>query len=103
MRPQAGALFVKTIKKCQFLRYEKDLYQLSDNPGNANAMHATESDPPILNAQLPEGFRLQHLTLDTPFVIVPFGKSGDYCFNIVGGHLGQSYHQHRCGEGQYPD
>jgi hypothetical protein len=103
LKPEPGHLVVKTIKKCQVLRYEKDLYQLSDNKGNAYAMHATENGPPNLNAHLPEGFTLQHLTLDTPLVITPFGESGDCYFNIVGDHLGQGYHQYQYGADRYPD
>lgn len=103
LKPEPGHLVVKTIKKCQVLRYEKDLYQLSDGKGNAYAMHATESGPPNLDAQLPEGFTLQHLALDTPLVIAPFGQSGDCYFNIVGDHLGQGYHQYRYAADRYPD
>jgi hypothetical protein len=103
LKPEPGHLVVKTIKKCQVLRYEKDLYQLSDDKGNAYAMHATENGPPNLNAQLPEGFTLQYLALDTPLVIAPFGESGDCYFNIVGDHLGQGYHQYRYASDRYPD
>jgi len=102
LKPEQGHLVVKTIKKCQIIRFENEIYQLSDNKGNYYVMHATETGEPNLEVILPKGFKLEKVKLDEPLVIVPFGNKEDCYFNIVGDHLGQGYHQYEYVGDTYP-
>ena len=43
LKQQKGYLVVKIIKKCQILRFEDEIYQLTDNKGNYYVMHATRN------------------------------------------------------------
>ena len=88
LKPEEGHLVVKIIKKCQILRFENEIYQLTDNKGNYYVMHATETGMPNLDVILPKGWTLKKVSLQEPLVILPFGKREDCYFNIVGDHLG---------------
>ena len=90
LKPAEGFLVVKTIKKCQILRFENEIYQLTDQQGNYYVMHATETGIPNLDVTLPERWTLKKVALQEPLVILPFGKGEDCYFNIVGDHLGQA-------------
>lgn len=76
LKPEEGKLVLMIIKKCQMLRFENEIYQLTDNKGNYFVM---------------------------PLVILPFGKGEDYYFNIVGDHLGQGYHQYKYANEYHPE
>ncbi len=102
LRPEEGYLVVKLIKKCQLLRFEKEIYQLSDDKGNYFVMHATETGKPNLHVVLPKGWTLKKVNLQAPLVILPFGNGEDCYFNIVGDHLGQGYHQYKYANEYYP-
>lgn len=103
LKPAEGFLVVKIIKKCQILRFEHEIYQLTDHHGNYYVMHATETGAPNLDVVLPEGWTLQKVALQEPLVILPFGKGEDCYFNIVGDHLGQGYHQYKYANEYYPE
>ena len=103
LKPEKGYLVVKIIKKCQILRFENEIYQLTDNKGNYYVMHATETGEPNLNVVLPKGWTLKKVILQEPLVILPFGKGEDCYFNIVGDHLGQGYHQYKYANAYYPE
>ena len=103
LKPEEGHLVVKVIKKCQVLRFEDEIYQLSDNKGNYYVMHATEVGAPDLDVVLPEGWTLKKVPLQEPLVILPFGKGEECYFNIVGDHLGQGYHQYKYANAYYPE
>ena len=102
LKPEKGYLVVKVIKKCQILRFEDEIYQLSDNQGNYYVMHATEAGEPNLDVILPKGWILQKVPLQEPLIILPFGKGEECFFNIVGDHLGQGYHQYQYANAYYP-
>ncbi len=102
LKPEEGHLVVKTIKKCQAVVFENEIYQISDNEGNLYAMHATETGAPNLNVVLPEGFSIKKIDLQKPLIILPFGENEDCYFNIVGDHLGQGYHQYQYASDYYP-
>ena len=102
LKPKEGHLVVKTIKKCQVVRFENEIYQLTDNKGNYYVMHATENRAPDLDVVLPSGWSLKKVTLEAPLDIMPFGEKGDCYFNIVGDHLGQGYHQYQYANAYYP-
>jgi len=102
LKPEKGHLVIKTIKKCQVVIFEKEIYQMSDDKGNLYAMHATEAGTPNLNVVLPTGFTLQKIALTEPLVILPFGEKDDCYFNIVGDHLGQGFHQYKYADAFYP-
>ena len=103
LKPEEGYLVVKVIKKCQVLRFENEIYQLTDNQGNYYVMHATEVGAPNLEVVLPEGWTLKKVPLQEPLVILPFGKGEECYFNIVGDHLGQGYHQYKYANAYYPE
>ena len=103
LKPERGYLVVKIIKKCQILRFENEIYQLTDNKGNFYVMHATETGEPNLDVILPKGWTLKKVILQEPLVIFPFGKGEDCYFNIVGDHLGQGYHQYKYANTYYPE
>ncbi len=103
LKPEEGYLVVKVIKKCQVLRFENEIYQLTDNQGNYYVMHATEVGAPNLEVVLPEGWTLKKVSLKEPLVILPFGKGEECYFNIVGDHLGQGYHQYKYASEYYPE
>lgn len=103
LKPEEGYLVVKVIKKCQVLRFENEIYQLTDNQGNYYVMHATEIGAPNLEVVLPEGWTLKKVSLQEPLVILPFGKGEECFFNIVGDHLGQGYHQYKYANAYYPE
>lgn len=103
LKPKEGYLVVKVIKKCQILRFENEIYQLTDNKGNYYVMHATETGEPNLDVTLPEGWTLKKVSLQEPLVILPFGKGEDCYFNIVADHLGQGYHQYKYAKEYYPE
>ena len=63
LKPEEGYLVVKVIKKCQLLRFENEIYQLTDNKGNFYAMHATETGMPDLDVTLPKGWTLKKVSL----------------------------------------
>jgi hypothetical protein len=102
LKPEQGHLAIKTIKKCQAVCFEKEIYQLSDSNGNLYAMHATEAGQPNLDVELPDGWTLEKVKLDEPLIIMPFGEKDDCYFNIVGDHLGQGYHQYKYADEYYP-
>ena len=102
LKPEAGYLVVKVIKKCQVVVFENEIYQLSDGNGNLYVMHATETGTPSLDVVLPKGFTLKKVKLEKPLVILPFGDKEDCYFNIVGDHLGQGYHQYQYAGNYYP-
>ena len=103
LKPEEGYLVVKIIKKCQMLRFENKIYQLTDNKGNYYVMHATETGKPNLDVILPKGWTIKKVALQEPLVILPFGKGEDCYFNIVGDHLGQGYHQYKYANAYYPE
>lgn len=103
LKPEEGYLVVKVIKKCQMLRFENEIYRLTDNKGNCYAMHATETGMPDLDVTLPKGWTLKKVSLQEPLIILPFGKSEDCYFNVVGDHLGQGYHQYKYAKEYYPE
>jgi len=103
LKPEEGFLVVKTIKKCQILRFENKIYQLTDNKGNFYVMHATETGEPNLDVILPKGWALKKASLQDSLVILPFGTGEDCYFNIVGDHLGQGYHQYKYANKYYPE
>ena len=103
LKPEKGYLVVKIIKKCQMLRFENEIYQLTDNKGNYYVMHATETGEPNLEVILPKGWTLNKVDLQEPLVVLPFGKGEDCYFNIVGDHLGQGYHQYKYANEYYPE
>jgi len=94
-----GHLVVKTIRKPQVLRWSGSIYRLTDNRGNFYVMHATEAKEPSLDADLPEGWTLERVALDSPLVITP--SAGGF-YNIVGDCLGQGYHQYIFSSDYYP-
>ena len=103
LKPEEGYLVVKIIKKCQMLRFDNQIYQLTDNKGNYYVMHATETGEPNLDVILPKGWTIKKVALQEPLVILPFGKGEDCYFNIVGDHLGQGYHQYKYANAYYPE
>jgi len=94
-----GHLVVKTIRKPQVLRWSGSIYRLTDNRGNFYVMHATEAREPSLDVDLPEGWSLERVRLDSPLVITP--SAGGF-YNIVGDCLGQGYHQYIFAGDYYP-
>jgi len=58
LRPAKGHLVVKTIQKCQAVRFTDHIFQLTDNKGNYYAMHATENGLPDTNVVLPSGWEI---------------------------------------------
>ena len=66
LKPEEGYLVVKIIKKCQILRFENEIYQLTDNKGNYFVMHATEKGEPNLDVILPNGWTLNKVSLQNP-------------------------------------
>ena len=103
LKPEKGYLVIKIIKKCQILRFENEIYQLTDNKGNYYVMHATETGEPNLDVILPKGWTINKVILQEPLTISPFGKEEDCYFNIVGDHLGQGYHQYKYANAYYPE
>lgn len=103
LKPEEGYLVVKTIKKCQIIRFDNEIYQLTDNEGNYYVMHATESGEPNLDVILPKGWTLKKVSLEEPLVILPFGEAEDCYYSIVGDHLGQGYHQYIYANEYYPE
>ena len=102
MKPAKGHLVVKTIKKCQIVVFENEIYQLTDNKGNYYVMHATEKREPNLNVVLPVGWTLNKVKITKPLVVTPSGLGEDCFFNIIGDHLGQGYHQYIYADEYYP-
>ena len=103
LKPEEGYLVVKTIKKCQIIRFDNEIYQLTDNKGNFYVMHATETGEPNLDVILPKGWTLKKVSLQEPLVVLPFGQGEECYFNIVGDHLGQGYHQYKYANEYYPE
>jgi hypothetical protein len=99
VKPAAGHLAIKTIRKPQILRFTGSIYQLTDGRGNFYAMHATETGTPSLDVALPAGWTLRKSDLAEPLVIAP--SQGGY-YNIVGDCLGQGYHQYIFAGSTYP-
>lgn len=102
LKPARGHLVVKTIQKCQAVRFTDHIFQLSDNKGNYYAMHATENGFPDTNVVLPSGWEIKKVVLQEPLIIAPFGGGNACYFNIVGDHLGQGYHQYIFSNSIYP-
>jgi hypothetical protein len=71
VKPAPGHLVVKTIRKPQVLRWSGSIYRLTDNQGNFYVMHATEAKEPTLAVDLPAGWSLERVALDSPLVISP--------------------------------
>jgi hypothetical protein len=94
LKPDEGFLAIKPIKKCQGLRFEDSIYQLTDGKGNFYVMHATETGSPTTEVSLPSGWTIKKISLTSPLIITPFGGGNECYFNIVGDHLGQGYHQY---------
>lgn len=94
LKPAKGHLVVKTIQKCQAVRFTDYIFQLTDHKGNYYAMHATENGNPDTSVVLPSGWELKKVALQEPLIISPFGGGNICYFNIVGDHLGQGYHQY---------
>ncbi len=94
-----GHLVVKTIRKPQVLRWSSSIYRLTDNRGNFYVMHATEAPQPSLAVDLPEGWSLERVALDSPLVITP--SAGGF-YNVEGDCLGQGYHQYIFAGDYYP-
>ncbi len=103
LKPEEGYLVVKIIKKCQILRFENEIYQLTDHKGNYYVMHATETGEPNLDVILPKAWTLKKVSLQKPLVILPFGQGEECYYNIVGDHLGQGYHQYKYANEYYPE
>lgn len=103
LKPEEGYLVVKTIKKCQIIRFEDEIYELTDNKGNYYVMHATETGEPNMDVNLPKDWTLKKVSLQEPLVILPFGKGEECYFNLVGDHLGQGYHQYKYANEYYPE
>lgn len=93
LKPEEGYLVLQIIKKCRIVRFENEIYQLTDEEGNNYAMHATETGVPNLNVILPKWMEAEQS---------PFGKGEDCYFKIVGDHLGQGYHQYKYASENYP-
>ncbi len=95
-KPEAGHLVIKTIKKCQAIRFNEGqtVYELTDNNGNYYIMHAIEEGSQTTDVDLPEGYSISTRVLDEPLFISPFGGGDDCFYNIVTDHLGQGYHQY---------
>ncbi|MGD1840050.1 MAG: hypothetical protein ACFB0B_04020 [Thermonemataceae bacterium] len=101
-KPEPGHLVIKTIKKCQSIRFDDHFYQLSDGKGNLYALHATEKKHPDLNVVLPKNYTLKKVALTEPLIINPFGNDEACYHNILGDHLGQGYHQYKYADTHYP-
>lgn len=102
LKPAKGHLVIKTIQKCQAVRFTDHIFQLTDNNGNFYAMHATENGVPDTNVVLPSGWAIKKVMLQEPLIISPFGGGNSCYFNIVGDHLGQGYHQYIFADAVYP-
>ena len=102
LKPAKGHLVVKTIQKCQAVRFTNHIFQLTDHKGNYYAMHATENGIPDTSVVLPSGWELKKVALQEPLIISPFGGGNTCYFNIVGDHLGQGYHQYIFADIIYP-
>jgi len=102
LKPEPGHLVVKTIRKCQFMRFEDVIVQMTDNKGNFYVMHATETGEPNVHVTLPEGWTVKQVALEEPLMLSPFGSPGECYYNVVGDHLGQGYHQYVFAEDIYP-
>ena len=103
LKPDPGHLVVKTIEKCQAVRFSGHIYRLSDGQGNLYAMHASEAPEPSLDVTLPPGWMLERVELTEPLIIPPFGGEGHCYHNILGDHLGQGYHQYQFAGAVWPD
>jgi hypothetical protein len=101
-KPEKGHLIIKTIQKCQTVKFADSIYQLSDNKGNYFVMHATENGKPDTTASLPNGWTLKKMILKEPLIISPFGGENECYYNIVGDNLGQGYHQYIFSDSVYP-
>lgn len=101
-KPEKGHVVIKTIKKCQAVYFEGEIYELTDNQGNYYVMHAYETHAPDTTAVLPPGWTLKKKVLDEPLIVSPFGGGDDCYFNILGDHLGQGYHQYKFADAFYP-
>lgn len=100
--PGAGAVTLTVTRKCHYLTYRDEIYEMSDPAGNRYVMHATASGSPSLEATLPNGWKLQRVTLKEPLEVSPFG-GGDNCFhNVMRDNLGQGYHQYVYAGPSYP-
>jgi hypothetical protein len=102
LKPQKEHLVIKTIQKCQTVRFADSMYQLSDNKGNYFVMHATESGKPDTTVALPNGWTLKKVIMNEPLIISPFGGGNECYYNIIGDHLGQGYHQYIFADSVYP-
>ena len=103
LKPESGHLTIKTIKKCQFINFGNEIYQMTDNNGNNYVMHATETGKPNLNVTLPDGWTVKKVLLKEPLILSPFGSSDECYYNVVGDHLGQGYHQYFYASETYPE
>lgn len=102
--PEEGHVVIKTIEKCQVLKYNQgsEVFELTDNKGNFYIMHATENGRPTLDVELPDAWTISTRILEEDFILGPFG-GGDFCyFNILGDHLGQGFHQYIYADDHYP-
>lgn len=102
LKPENGKLVIKTIQKCQAVRFTDSIFQLTDNQGNFYAMHATETGKPDTAVVLPRGWSLKKISLAEPLIISPFGGGNECYFNIIGDPLGQGYHQYIFANKFYP-
>ena len=102
LKPAKEHLVIKTIQKCQTLKFTDRIFQLSDNQGNYYVMHATETGKPDTTVALPKGWSIKSVQLTEPLIISPFGGGNECFYNIIGDHLGQGYHQYIFAESVYP-
>jgi hypothetical protein len=100
--PPPGYLVSNTIKKCQSIFYENEIYQLSDGQGNFYVMHAYEINGPNLSVVLPINWTLRKISISEPLIVTPFGSENDCYFNILRDSLGQGYHQYAYAGKFYP-
>ncbi|MGB1013857.1 MAG: hypothetical protein ACPG4T_06975, partial [Nannocystaceae bacterium] len=93
LHPQPGSFSVTVLRKCQTFTLEGDLYVTSDGKGNRYVVHATASETPRLDPELPEGWKIERIPAKEPLQIVPFGE-GDDCYHVIAiDNLGQLYTQ----------
>jgi hypothetical protein len=104
LEPEEGYLVIKTIQKCQVVKYNTGttIYELTDNRGNYYVMHATENGDPTLDVVLPEGWSIESRILTEQLILKPFGGGDECYYNVVGDHLGQGYHQYKYASDVYP-
>ncbi|RNA15388.1 Hemolysin-type calcium-binding repeat (2 copies) [Brachionus plicatilis] len=91
--PPPGYLVSNTIKKCQTILFEDEIYELNDGRGNFYVMHAFEKNGPSLDVVLPNNWTLKRFNISEPLIISPFGSQSECYFNILRDSLGQGYHQ----------